>query len=123
MRHFLLYIRGEFRTMEHDWINNEGTMNTATLKTARFVQSFQTIDFLGFTDPPLKKLVKLYGTASGKNNLSLDLLREGCMRCYIPEEPEFELQSGTENIYRVLILNSGKSMVCAAHSKIRPGDS
>ena len=24
------------------------------------------------------------------------------MRCYIPEEPEFELQSGTENIYRVL---------------------
>ena len=40
--------------MEHDWINNEGTMNTATLKTARFVQSFQTIDFLGFTDPPLK---------------------------------------------------------------------
>ena len=78
-------------------------MNTATLKTARFVQSFQTIDFFRIYRSASQKLVKLIRKRlPGKNNLSLDLLREGCMRCYIPEEPEFELQSGTENIYRVL---------------------
>ena len=41
-------------------------MNTATLKTARFVQSFQTIDFLGFHKKIVKRTYKL--KAHDENN-------------------------------------------------------
>ncbi|WP_417192645.1 hypothetical protein [Alistipes putredinis] len=85
-----------------EWIDFDNSLNTNTLKAALLPQYFTPPDFFGYSELPDQKLVKLYCTATEINSSSRDLLEDACNMCQIPEEPKFELQSGTENIYRVL---------------------
>lgn len=50
----------------------------------------------------VQRLEKLYCTATIADPNPLHDLQYACKICLSPEEPEFELQSGSENVYRVL---------------------
>ena len=85
-----------------DYIDNENALNTDILKATSYTGS--PVDYLRFTDYPEQKLEKLYctATASGAYPDPLYNLRYACEICRPPKEPEFELQPGTTDRYRVL---------------------
>ena len=82
-------------------IDNENTLNSDILKATYYART-RPVNFLGFTNLPGQRLEKLYCTATIADPNPLHDLQYACKICLSPEEPEFELQSGSENVYRVL---------------------
>ena len=82
-------------------IDNENTLNSDILKATYYART-RPVNFLGFTNLPGQRLEKLYCTATIADPNPLHDLQYACKICLSPEEPEFELQSGSENAYRVL---------------------
>ena len=95
------YTFGTPLTQLENNIDNENTLNSDILKATYYART-RPVNFLGFTNLPGQRLEKLYCTATIADPNPLHDLQYACKICLSPEEPEFELQSRSENVYRVL---------------------
>jgi hypothetical protein len=116
------YTFGTPLTQLENNIDNENTLNSDILKATYYART-RPVNFLGFTNLPGQRLEKLYCTATIADPNPLHDLQYACKICLSPEEPEFELQSRSENVYRVLNPQQWEVNGLRCTLENRPGDS